>query len=112
MNRDRVVEFLELVETKTPPDWDGHDSTYETVRRIHPEIDRDTEVHIDAEGQYLLDAKRGMLAAEAEWNKARSMVLGEMGRAHHAVWDGQRIASRQSKQGGTPFLALKVRGLG
>lgn len=112
VNRDRVVEFLELVETKTPPSWDGHDSTYETVRRIHPEIDRDTETELGAEGEYLLDAKRALLAAEAEWNKARSMVLAEMGRDHHAIWEGRRIASRQSKQGGVPFLALKIRDLG
>lgn len=105
---DQAKKFIAHIANDTKPDFDGAESTYETVRKMHPEID-DVEIEIDGL-HYLTEAQEKFDAAEAELRLAKSQVLDQMGRAKHAYIeaDGQkyRIASRQARGEGTPYLVV------
>ncbi len=110
----RVIEqtaqaFWRGVTEATAPDWDGSSSTYETVRQLHPDIDG-TEVEIDGLHNLPL-AQAEFDRAEAELRKQKSEVLNLMGSAQHAYIEHEgekiRIASRQARGMGKPFLVIK-----
>ena len=110
----RVIEqtaqtFWRGVTEAIAPDWDGSSSTYETVRQLHPDIDG-TEVEIDGLHNLPL-AQAEFDRAEAELRKQKSEVLNLMGSAQHAYIEHEgekiRIASRQARGMGKPFLVIK-----
>lgn len=105
-----VRRFWTLIQEGTAPDFDGADSTYETVRKMHPDIDPDLEVEID--GLHLLAlASAEFDAAKDKLNLAKSEVLNLMGNAKAAYIevDGEKhvVATRQVRQDGVPFLVIK-----
>lgn len=106
-------DFWESLQNGIVPDWDGSQSTYETVRKQHPTID-DTEVEIDG-GHYLVLAQEKFDAAERELLKAKSEVMALMGHAKHAYveHEGQRyrIASRQARGMSAPYLVVNKKGI-
>jgi len=108
---DQAKKFIAHIVNDTKPDFDGAESTYEVVRKLHPDIE-DTEVEIDGL-HYLLEAQDKFDAAEAELRLAKSQVLNEMGKAKHAYieTDGikHRIASRQARGEGVPYLVINKR---
>jgi putative phage-type endonuclease len=106
---DQAKRFLSHIVNDTKPDYDGAESTYEVIRKMHPEID-ETEIEIDGLHQLAL-AQQEFEAAEAKFNQMKSWVLDLMGNAKHAyiVADGQqiRLASRQARRDGVPYLVVK-----
>ena len=101
-----VERFLEAVETRQAPSWDGSQSTYETVRRIHPDI-RDDEVELGDLGAQALAAMEKENAAKAEALALKSQVLDKMGLAKRGMVNGQHMFSRQARGSGAPFLVTK-----
>jgi putative phage-type endonuclease len=103
-----VEKFLELVRTDTPPEFDGSMATLQTVRELHPDIDPEAEVEL---GKGLGWDYQNALRQEAEAievaNQARSRVLDAMGLAKRGLVDGKWTVTRQSRNGGTPFLVQK-----
>ena len=101
-----VEQFLECVDDQTAPDWDGSESTYETVRRMHPLID-DSEVELGDLGSALVNA----IAAENTIKEAtmsiKSQVLDSMGKAKKGLVNGQHLFSRQVRGSGQPYLITK-----
>ncbi len=97
------------VKNDTAPAWDGSESTYEAVRELHPDID-DTEVEIDGL-HYLPAAQAAFDKAEYELKQMKSEVLSIMGNAKHAYIEHEgatiRVASRQARGQGRPFLVVK-----
>jgi putative phage-type endonuclease len=106
---DQAKRFLSHIANDTKPDFDGSESTYEVIRKLHPEID-DSEIEIDGLHQLAL-AQQEFDAAEAKFYQMKSWVLDLMGHAKHAyiVADGQkiRLASRQARRDGVPYLVVK-----
>jgi putative phage-type endonuclease len=106
---DAAKRFMSHVINDTKPDYDGAESTYEVIRKMHPDID-DTEIEIDGLHQLAL-AQQEFDAAEAKFYQMKSWVLDLMGKAKHAylVADGQkiRLASRQARRDGVPYLVVK-----
>ena len=104
----KAREFWQLVTTGTEPDFDGALSTYEAVREMHPEIDG-SEIEIDG-GHLLALAQQRFDEAEAELRKQKSEVMRLMGNAQHAYIEHEgkqfRVASRQARGGGKPFLVV------
>ncbi len=105
----KATEFWDMVVNDVAPDFDGSESTYTAVRELHPLIDG-TEVEID--GLHgLAIAQEKFERAEAEFKKIKSEVLAIMGNAQHAyVQFGDekiRVASRQARNGGIPFLVIR-----
>ena len=101
-----VEEFLDCVDRDQAPDWDGSTSTYETVRKMHPEI-RDDEVELGALGDELLQAIENENSAKSAVNKLKSRVLDKMGFAKRGMVNGQHLFSRQARGTGSPFLVAK-----
>lgn len=101
-----VERFLESVENDQAPAWDGSESTYETVRRIHPDI-QDDEVELGDLGNQTLAAIEKEAEAKAEALKLKSQVLDTMGKAKRGLVDGQHLFSRQARGTGSPFLVVK-----
>jgi putative phage-type endonuclease len=101
-----VEQFLDAVEKDKAPDWDGSESTYETVRKIHPDI-LDDEVELGDLGALCLTAIQKESEAKAEALKVKSQVLDTMGLAKRGLVNGQWVFSRQARGFGTPFLAIR-----
>jgi putative phage-type endonuclease len=106
---DAAKRFMSHITNDTKPDYDGAESTYEVIRKLHPLID-DTEIEIDGLHQLIL-AQQEFDEAQAKFNQMKSWVLDLMGNAKHAyiVADGQqiRLASRQARRDGVPYLVVK-----
>jgi len=101
-----VERFLEYCDQNQAPDWDGSQSTYETVRRMHPEI-HDQEVELGSLGQNLLKALELESDAKAHVNELKSKVMDKMKFAKRGLVDGQHLFSRQARQTGAPYLVTK-----
>lgn len=104
-------KFVTALESESKPEWDGSDNTYETVRQMHPDIDG-AEVEVGEIGINLWNAQMRLDEAQKELNAYKSAVLDYMGKARHATTtvDGEgtfRIASRQSRKDGLPYLVVK-----
>lgn len=102
--RDAAWEFLETVRRGERPDIDEHGATYQVIREMHPEI---TEADVDLDGdlaEAYIAARQRLKAAEEEEQLRRSLVADAMGNAKKAVWDGRTIATRQARNGGTPYV--------
>ena len=106
--------FWDGLRTGEVPNWDGSQSTFETVRKLHPSIDDDLEVEIDG-GHNLVLAQEKLDQATAEFTEAKSRVMSLMGNAKHAyvTHDGQkyRIASRQARGVSAPYLVVNKKGI-
>ena len=106
---DHAKRFLSHIVNDTKPDYDGAESTYEVIRKLHPEID-ETEIEIDGLHQLAL-AQAEFDEASAKFMQMKSWVLDLMGKAKHAyiVADGEkiRLASRTARKDGVPYLVVK-----
>lgn len=108
--RERCLEFLGTVERGERPSIDEHAATYETVRRLQPDIDP-IDVEIPSEiGIAFLNALRSEKHAESQARKARADVLDAVGSGRRAMLAGECIAIRTRKGEGTPYLQV-ARGL-
>jgi putative phage-type endonuclease len=101
-----VEQFLAAVETDTAPDWDGSESTYQTVRTMRPDI-YDSEVELGELGEQLLVATEKENAAKSEALALKSQVLDKMENAKRGLVNGQHMFSRQARGSGVPFLVVK-----
>jgi putative phage-type endonuclease len=106
---DQAKRFMSHITNDTKPDYDGAESTYEVIRKLHPLID-DTEIEIDGLHQLSL-AQQELEAAEAKFNLMKSWVLDLMGKAKsaYAMVDGKKVilASRTARRDGVPYLVVK-----
>jgi putative phage-type endonuclease len=101
-----VETFLKHCEEMKQPDWDGSESTYETIRRLHPEIEA-TEVEVGQLGLDYLDADKKAKQATQELTELKSRVMAELGYAKVGTVDGVARFWRRSRAGGVPFLVAK-----
>lgn len=101
--RGHAAAFWRSLRHDQPPPLDGHDATYQTVRRLHPDIDGDT-VELGDLGSKFLELKAARSTVTSEWNRIRSQVADAMGAAQYATHDGRRIARRQAKSDGAPYV--------
>ena len=107
-----AYRFIQSLKDDVKPDWDGSESTYDTVRQTHPDIQPDTEVEVGEIGVNLWNAQKRYDEAASELNALKSAVLDYMGSAKHATTtvDGEgtfRVASRQARRDGLPYLVVK-----
>jgi len=102
--RDAADEFLASIRDGHRPAIDESDSTYQTMRELHPGIDgTEKEISDEVAAQYLAacTAERSV----KDWKRrASSAVLDEMGTARYALYGGERIALRAAVRDNPPFL--------
>ena len=106
VQRSAASRFWEHLTQVVQPEWDGSKATYEAQRQLNPFIE-DEEIDLGDAGRNLVRAQTNFDTAERKLMKAKSEVLGLMGTARHGVVDGVRVASRQARGNGTPWLVIK-----
>lgn len=92
----RVAEFVDTLDQGTPPPLDDHPATYEAVRRVHPEIDRDKVVEVD-HGLAVEVAEAARLVDEAKRREtaAKTRLAALMADARLAEYQGVKVADRR-----------------
>lgn len=105
-NREAAESFRQLILSDKAPDFDGALSTYEVVRKQHPEIE-DAAVELGDLGMYYFLAAEEFSAAETKLTELKTRVLDAMGKAKKGlVFDEWRL-TRMAKGQGSPYLATK-----
>lgn len=100
-----IRTFWESLKADTPPPLDDSVATYETVRKLHPDIDPGTEIQLDAETAVeFLEAHAGEAAAKARLVGAKSRVLASMERTETALVGTKKVAKRSPHASGSVSL--------
>lgn len=108
--RDAGQRFMESIAANQPPDLDDSYATYETVRRLTPDIDLDSEHEIGRDiAEAFCNTKADYDRAERDYRLARTAVARHMGRANYATCEGVRIARRQPARDGGPAVLVSTR---
>lgn len=103
----RVHAFMDSIASGVMPELDESVSTYETVRGLHPDIDRDATVELDVdEAVRILDAAHELEAAKDAERAAKIRLADTMGTAYRAMCGDVKIADRRAKKGATPFVQI------
>lgn len=95
-----VYLWVASLSAGTPPDLDDTITTYECVRRLHPDIERDAEVELDEQlaSAYLIATAKSK-AIDKELRGLKTRVLDAMGNAQFAMCRGHKIADRRNGRG-------------
>jgi predicted phage-related endonuclease len=103
-----VRRFLDAVDNRVQPAWDGSNSTYETMRIINPNIDADAEpVELGDLGADLVEKQKDVKYHEDLYRELQSRVLAKMGTAKYGAVDGLVIVQRQQRGAYAPHLTFK-----
>ncbi len=103
-------EFMASLAANQPPDLDDSYATYQTVRRLTPDIDPDTEHEVGRDlAEAFIAANQGLAEAERVQRRARTEIARHMGTANYAVCEGIRIARRQPARDGGPAVLVSTR---
>ena len=90
-----------------PPPLDDRVATYDAVRGLHPDIDRDTDIQVDHDQAVaLLDALEDEATAKATVVAAKTRLLDRMGNARRALVGDTTIATRTPGRGDSITLRI------
>ena len=102
----QVGKFRDYVLQNVQPDWDGSESTYETVRQLSPGIEsRDEE--LGTLGIELMNAQTDFDKAETHLREMKSRVIGALNGAKNGCIDGQVVVTLSQRAGNAPYLTIK-----
>lgn len=99
--------FWESLQGNEPPPLDDTAATYQTVRKLHPDIDDGTVVEVApavAERVLVLDNDSKIITAELR--AAKTVLLAAMGNAQTAMCGGIKVADRRPHGRGGVALNL------
>lgn len=85
---------------------DGHMETYLAIRHLHPDIELET---VEVPFKLALDAQDAVIAKDSIDERIRLLKIqltDRMGTAKDAAIDGQKIARRQAKGEGAPYVVF------
>lgn len=105
--RELVTEFMDtLPGGRYPrrPDIDAHTATYESIRALNPLIYDDCTELSDATARAYLAAIDQEKEAKAAKLLATSQVADEVGENKYGTHLGVKIARREQRVGGTPYV--------
>lgn len=97
-----------ILENKMP-DWDGSNSTFETIRAMNPNIE-DGEVDLDELGLRYFEALTAYENSEKVLNEMKSRVLAAMEGKKKGIVYGEHALSLRSRAGGYPYLHNEMKG--
>jgi len=100
-------QFRRYVENDIMPDWDGSNSTYETMRALHPDIDPEASEELGDLGIHLSNTYAELQELEKKYKELQSRTLDAMGKAKWGEVDGQKVVYRTARGNGAPYLAFK-----
>lgn len=104
---DSAARFRNFIFSDKMPDYDGSNSTLQTMRAIHPDIDADSEVELGDLGIYLSNAYADLQEQEKKYREIQSRTLAALGQAKWGLINDVRVVYRTARNGGTPYLAWK-----
>lgn len=108
--RQAVTAFWKMIQDDKEPDYDGATSTYETMRKLHPDIDPDQEVELP-NGEDLQRLQQTVDAWQQLLNREKTITLDIMDKAKtgFVMRDGKKVvvATRQARGEGLPFLTIR-----
>lgn len=102
----QVERFRNLVLENLAPDWDGSDSTFETVRALSPDI-QDTKEELGQLGIELFNAQLKVKEAETHLTEMKSRTLDALQGAKYGTIEGKVVVTLSQRAGGKPFLTIK-----
>jgi putative phage-type endonuclease len=102
----RVLDFRIRVLADEQPDWDGSDSTYETVRSISPGIESLDE-ELGQLGIELLNAQTDFEKAETHFTEMKSRTIAALNGAKNGTIDGEVVVTLSQRGAGLPYLTFK-----
>jgi predicted phage-related endonuclease len=98
--------FLGAIQNLTPPDWDGSQSTYETVRILSESI-HDGDIELGELYPALIRAKEVAEETEQQFTLLKSKVLHLMDGIKVGTYQGDKVLSLQARGSGAPFIVFK-----
>jgi hypothetical protein len=102
----QVNKFRSYVLDNIQPDWDGSESTYETVRQLAPGIEaRDEE--LGQLGIELVNAQTDFDNAETHLREMKSRTIGALNGAKNGCVDGQIVVTLSQRGNSAPYLTIK-----
>lgn len=102
--REAAREFLDSIAAGAAPDIDEHAETYRVIRELHPDIDGTTVEIPAAQAQAFVQARAALADATDREQLERSRLADAMGNARYAECNEHKLARRQAKGGGLPFV--------
>lgn len=102
----KANEFLDCVERRVEPEWDGSKSTYETVRALSEGI-YDGDIELGELYPALMRAKEEFDSADERLTLLKSKVLALMDGTKTGLFEGEKVVSLQSRGSGGPFIVFK-----
>ena len=97
--------FYDLVDKNKAPDYDGSQSTYETVRTLSEGL-QEGEIELGALWSNLLVAKAEADRANNTLQAQKSAVLAFMDGIKYGLYQGEKVVSLQARNG-KPFITFK-----
>lgn len=107
----RLNEFYALVEANKRPDWDGSDSTYQTMRSLNSGVSEDRVEIAEMLGIDLVNTACEIDDLSIKLTELKSRVLDQMGDARVAYIEvlGEQmvVAKKQSRKDGVVLMIQK-----
>lgn len=100
-----IHRFEKHVNDRIAPEWDGSQSTYETVRTLSPGLN-DGEVELGHLWVNLSNAKANYDDADRVFNAFKSATLAAMDGTKIGTYNGERVIALQARNG-KPFITFK-----
>ena len=100
-----VIRFEKHIATNEAPEWDGSQSTYETVRELSPGL-TEGETELGHLWVNLSNAKANYEDAERVFNAFKSATLAAMDGTKIGTYDGERVITLQARNN-KPFITFK-----
>lgn len=103
--RQAAIDFNRGVDEGIEPEIDGSESSYMTLRRLNPSIVPKSEIVVPEHiGDEYLKATAEFAAAEKEALRMKGHLLAHAGTAQYIFHNGQKIARRQARGNGVPWI--------
>ena len=103
--KSRLQAFYGFLDTDTAPDYDGSESTYETVRELSEGL-QDGEIELGSLWANLLQAKSESEHWETQFKAQKSAVLAYMDGTKYGLFQGEKVIALQARNG-KPFITFK-----
>jgi putative phage-type endonuclease len=103
--KEAVEAFCGFLDTNTAPDYDGSNSTYETVRELSEGLE-DGEIELGALWANLTSTKAQFDYFDNAFKAQKSAVLAFMNGIKYGLYQGEKVVALQARNG-KPFITFK-----
>jgi putative phage-type endonuclease len=103
--KTRLQAFYGFLDTDKAPDYDGSESTYETVRQLSEGL-QEGEIELGSLWANLLQAKSESEYWENQYKAHKSAVLAFMNGTKYGLFQGDKVIALQARNG-KPFITFK-----